>query len=423
MHILVVGGTGFIGSHTVVELINAGHSVVVLDNLSNSSLVVLDRVAELTGETVPFYKVDLRDREGLQRILSSQSFDCCFHFAGLKAVGESVLKPWIYYDNNVTGTLTLLDVMRQNGLKNIVFSSTATVYGDPEFVPVTEQHPKGICTNPYAQTKTFIEDILIAMHTADVHNGDEEPWNVVLLRYANPIGAHPSGRIGEDPLGIPNNLMPYITQVAVGKREKLTVFGDDYDTPDGTGVRDYIHVVDLARGHVDALKVFETYDCETWSDVTRSGETQCDTARNSELQTDVTRSCATQCDELRTGTIQNGETQDKQSHGVETRIAEMESIETESAETKKCATQGGVEIFNLSTGRGCSVLDIVQTFERVNQIKIPYVIGPRRPGDIATSYLSPARANEVLGWKATHNIEDMCRDSWNWQKNNPDGYT
>lgn len=397
MHILVVGGTGFIGSHTVVELINAGHSVVVLDNLSNSSPIVLERVAELTGETVPFFKVDLRDREGMQHVLAGQSFDCCFHFAGLKAVGESVLKPWMYFDNNITGTLTLLDVMRQTGLKNIVFSSTATVYGDPEFVPVTEQHPKGICTNPYAQTKTMIEEILIALHTADVQNGDEKPWNIVLLRYANPIGAHPSGRIGEDPLGIPNNLMPYITQVAVGKREKLTVFGNDYDTPDGTGVRDYIHVVDLARGHVDALKIFEIRGGETQSDATRRGKTQndelqCVAIRKSELQDDVTRSSVTQCGEPR------------------------------SAEAQDVTNRGGVQIFNLSTGRGYSVLDIVQTFERVNQIKIPYVIGSRRPGDIATSYLSPARANEVLGWKATHNIEDMCRDSWNWQKNNPEGY-
>ncbi|MGI6617588.1 MAG: UDP-glucose 4-epimerase GalE [Saccharofermentanales bacterium] len=412
MHILVVGGTGFIGSHTVVELINSGHSVVVLDNLSNSSPIVLDRVAELTGETVPFFKVDLRDREGLQHVFASQSFDCCFHFAGLKAVGESVLKPWIYYDNNVTGTLTLLDVMRQNGLKDIVFSSTATVYGDPEFVPVTEQHPKGICTNPYAQTKTMIEDILIALHTADVQNGDEKPWNIVLLRYANPIGAHPSGRIGEDPLGIPNNLMPYITQVAVGKREKLTVFGNDYDTPDGTGVRDYIHVVDLARGHVDALKIFEIRGGETQSDDTRGSKTQndelqCAAIRKSELQDDVTRSCVTRCGELRKGITQSDETQ---------------CSEPRSAEAQDVTNRGGVEIFNLSTGRGYSVLDIVQTFERVNQVNIPYEIGPRRPGDIATSYLSPARANEVLGWKATHNIEDMCRDSWNWQKNNPEGY-
>ena len=263
MHILVVGGTGYIGSHTVVELLNAGHTVTVLDNLSNSSLISLDRVAELTGKTVPFVKVDLRDREGLRSVFAEQSFDCCFHFAGMKAVGESVENPWAYYDNNVTGTLTLLDVMRQYGLKNIVFSSTATVYGDPEIVPVTEQHPKGNCTNPYAQTKSVIEDILIAMHTADVKNGDKKPWNVVLLRYANPIGAHPSGKIGEDPHGIPNNLMPYITQVAVGKREKLTVFGDDYDTPDGTGVRDYIHVVDLARGHVDALQVLRLATTKT----------------------------------------------------------------------------------------------------------------------------------------------------------------
>lgn len=384
MHILVVGGTGYIGSHTVVELLNAGHTVTVLDNLSNSSLISLDRVAELTGKTVPFVKVDLRDREGLRSVFAEQSFDCCFHFAGMKAVGESVEKPWAYYDNNVTGTLTLLDVMRQYGLKNIVFSSTATVYGDPEIVPVTEQHPKGNCTNPYAQTKSVIEDILIAMHTADVKNGDKKPWNVVLLRYANPIGAHPSGKIGEDPQGIPNNLMPYITQVAVGKREKLTVFGDDYDTPDGTGVRDYIHVVDLARGHVDALQVFETCNDEN-----HTGEHQNYTCEPQNY----------------TGELQNytGEPKNSVARGG-------------------FGGCGGVEIFNLSTGRGYSVLDIVGTFERVNRIKIPYVIGPRRPGDIATSYLSPARANEMLGWKAVLNIEDMCRDSWNWQKNNPDGY-
>jgi UDP-glucose 4-epimerase len=384
MHILVVGGTGYIGSHTVVELLNAGHTVTVLDNLSNSSLISLDRVAELTGKTVPFVKVDLRDREGLRSVFAEQSFDCCFHFAGMKAVGESVEKPWAYYDNNVTGTLTLLDVMRQYGLKNIVFSSTATVYGDPEIVPVTEQHPKGNCTNPYAQTKSVIEDILIAMHTADVKNGDKKPWNVVLLRYANPIGAHPSGKIGEDPQGIPNNLMPYITQVAVGKREKLTVFGDDYDTPDGTGVRDYIHVVDLARGHVDALQVFETCNDEN-----HTGEHQNYTCEPQNY----------------TGELQNytGEPKNSVARGG-------------------FGGCGGVEIFNLSTGRGYSVLDIVGTFERVNRIKIPYVIGPRRPGDIATSYLSPARANEMLGWKAALNIEDMCRDSWNWQKNNPDGY-
>lgn len=384
MHILVVGGTGYIGSHTVVELLNAGHTVTVLDNLSNSSLISLDRVAELTGKTVPFVKVDIRDREGLRSVFAEKSFDCCFHFAGMKAVGESVENPWAYYDNNVTGTLTLLDVMRQYGLKNIVFSSTATVYGDPEIVPVTEQHPKGNCTNPYAQTKSVIEDILIAMHTADVKNGDKKPWNVVLLRYANPIGAHPSGKIGEDPHGIPNNLMPYITQVAVGKREKLTVFGDDYDTPDGTGVRDYIHVVDLARGHVDALQVFETCNDEN-----HTGEHQNYTCEPQNY----------------TGELQNytGEPKNSVAHGG-------------------FGGCGGVEIFNLSTGRGYSVLDIVGTFERVNRIKIPYVIGPRRPGDLAISYLSPARANEMLGWKAALNIEDMCRDSWNWQKNNPDGY-
>lgn len=342
MHILVTGGAGYIGSHTLIELLAAGHSVAVVDNLSNSSRESLRRVEVITGKSVPFYQVDIRDREGLDAVFAAQSFDCCIHFAGLKAVGESVVKPWEYYENNIGGTLVLVDVMRKHGCKNIIFSSSATVYGDPAVIPITEECPKGKCTNPYGQTKSMLEEILTDLHTADVKTGDAIPWNVVLLRYFNPIGAHPSGRIGEDPNGIPNNLMPYITQVAVGKLEKLHVFGDDYNTPDGTGVRDYIHVVDLARGHVKALQAIEG----------------------------------------------------------------------------KC----GVAVFNLGTGRGYSVLEIVRAFEQANGMKLPYVIDARRPGDIAACYSDPTKANRELGWKAEYGIVDMCRDSWNWQKNNPNGY-
>jgi UDP-glucose 4-epimerase len=262
MNILVTGGAGFIGSHTLVELMAAGHSVVVVDNLSNSNPESLRRVESIAGQAVPFYRVDIRDREGLSRVFALHNFDCCIHFAGLKAVGESVVKPWEYYENNIYGTLVLLDVLRRHGCKNIVFSSSAAVYGDPVEVPVTEACPKGHCTNPYGHTKSMLEDILIDMHTADIcaesaGENERKTWNVVLLRYFNPIGAHPSGLIGEDPNGIPNNLMPYITQVAVGKLDKLHIHGGDYDTPDGTGVRDYIHVVDLARGHVKALQAIE----------------------------------------------------------------------------------------------------------------------------------------------------------------------
>ena len=336
MRVLLTGGAGFIGSHTIIELISAGHSVVVVDNLVNSSKEALNRVEKITGQTIPFYQVDIRDREGLDKVFSRHKFDACIHFAGLKAVGESVRKPWEYYENNINGTLVLLDVMRRHDCKNIIFSSSATVYGDPAMIPITEECPKGMCTNPYGWTKWMIEQILTDMHTAD------PAWNVVLLRYFNPIGAHPSGLIGENPNGIPNNLMPYITQVAVGKLEKLHVFGNDYDTHDGTGVRDYIHVVDLARGHVSALRAIEG----------------------------------------------------------------------------KC----GVGIYNLGTGKGYSVLDIVNAFEKASGIKIPYVIDARRPGDIATCYSAPAKALEELGWKAQYGIEEMCRDSWNWQKNNPQGY-
>ena len=336
MAILVTGGAGFIGSHTVVELQNAGYDVVVIDNLSNSSKKSLDRVSAITGKEVPFYQTDIRDREGLEAIFTKEDITACIHFAGLKAVGESVAKPWEYYENNIAGTLTLVDVMRKNGVKNIIFSSSATVYGDPAQIPITEECPKGQCTNPYGWTKSMLEQIL-----SDIQKADNE-WNVVLLRYFNPIGAHKSGTMGENPNGIPNNLMPYITQVAVGKLEKLGVFGNDYDTHDGTGVRDYIHVVDLAKGHVKALKKIED--------------------------------------------------------------------------------NSGLSIYNLGTGTGYSVLDIVKNFEEANGVKIPYEIKPRRPGDIATCYADASKAQKELGWKAELGIREMCEDSWRWQKNNPNGY-
>ena len=337
MNILVTGGAGYIGSHTLIELYKAGHTAVVVDNLSNSNAESLHRVAQLIGvDTIPFYRVDIRDREGLEQVFHDHRFDACIHFAGLKAVGESVAKPWEYYENNIRGTLVLVDVMRRNACKNIIFSSSATVYGDPEVIPITEQCPKGQCTNPYGWTKSMLEQVL-----ADIQHADPE-WNVVLLRYFNPVGAHPSGRIGENPNGIPNNLMPYITQVAVGKRQELGVFGNDYPTPDGTGVRDYIHVCDLAEGHVCALKA-------------------------------ISRQC-------------------------------------------------GLAVYNLGTGHGYSVLDMVKTFEKVNGITIPYSIKPRRAGDIATCYSNPAKAEKELGWKARYGIEEMVRDSWNWQRQNPEGY-
>ena len=336
MKILVTGGAGYIGSHTVIELQNAGHEVVVVDNLSNSSEVALQRVVEITGKEVTLYQVDIRDRAGLNRVMDKHSFDCCIHFAGLKAVGESVSLPWEYYDNNIHGTLVLLDVMRKNGCKNIIFSSSATVYGDPAVIPITEECPKGQCTNPYGHTKSMLEQIMMDMQKAD------PAWNVVLLRYFNPIGAHQSGTIGEDPNGIPNNLMPYITQVAVGKLNELGVFGDDYDTPDGTGVRDYIHVVDLAIGHVKALAAIE----------------------------------------------------------------------------RKC----GIAVYNLGTGKGYSVLDVVHAFEEATGVRIPYTIRPRRAGDIAVCYSDPSKAEKELGWKARFDLVDMCRDAWRWQKNNPNGF-
>ncbi len=336
MAILVTGGAGFIGSHTVVELQNAGYEVVVVDNLSNSSEKSLKRVEEITGKPVKFYKADILDKPALEEIFQKESIDSCIHFAGLKAVGESVQKPWEYYHNNITGTLLLLDVMRKHNVKNIVFSSSATVYGSPEVVPVTEECPKGEITNPYGQTKAMLEQVL-----TDIYKADNE-WNVVLLRYFNPIGAHKSGKIGENPNGIPNNLMPYITQVAVGKLEKLGVFGDDYDTPDGTGVRDYIHVVDLAKGHVKAIE--------------------------------------------------------------------------------KVKENPGLKIYNLGTGIGYSVLDIVKNFEEATGITIPYEIKPRRAGDIATNYADASLAKRELGWTAENGIKEMCQDAWRWQSQNPNGF-
>ena len=337
MQILVTGGAGFIGSHTLIELYKAGHTALVVDNLYNSNAEALRRVAQIIGvPEVPFIQADIRDREALEDIFAAHHFDACIHFAGLKAVGESVAKPLEYYENNMNGTFVLLDVMRKHGCKNIIFSSSATVYGDPAMIPITEECPKGQCTNPYGQTKSMLEQVM-----SDVQKADPE-WNVVLLRYFNPIGAHPSGCIGENPNGIPNNLMPYITQVAVGKRECLGVFGNDYPTHDGTGVRDYIHVVDLASAHVAALQAIER--------------------------------------------------------------------------------KQGLAIYNIGTGHGYSVLDVMKTFIRVNGVAIPYEIKPRRAGDIATCYCDPAKAERELGWKAQFGLEEMCRDSWNWQKNNPNGY-
>ena len=336
MRILVTGGAGFIGSHTCVELLNAGYEVTVVDNLYNASEKAIDRVREITGRDLTFVKGDILDKPCLDQIFEKQKIDAVIHFAGLKAVGESVHKPVEYYSNNITGTLNLIESMRSHGCKNIIFSSSATVYGDPAFVPITEECPKGTCTNPYGWTKWMLEQILI-----DVQKADPE-WNVILLRYFNPIGAHPSGLLGEDPKGIPNNLVPYIAQVAIGKLKELSVFGNDYDTPDGTGVRDYIHVCDLARGHVNAIRKF--------------------------------------------------------------------------------ADNEGVSIYNLGTGHGYSVLQVVKAFSKACGKEIPYVIKPRRAGDIATCYCDPSKAARELGWKAEYGIEEMCRDSWNWQQKNPNGF-
>jgi UDP-glucose 4-epimerase len=333
--ILVTGGAGYIGSHTCVELLKAGYEIIVLDNLTNSKPESLTRVKEISGKDFKFYQVDLLDRKGVEEVFEANNIEAVIHFAGLKAVGESVSIPLHYYHNNITGTLILCEVMAKYGVKNLVFSSSATVYGMPEVVPISEDFPLS-ATNPYGRTKLMIEEILRDLYIAD------NTWSIALLRYFNPIGAHESGRIGEDPNGIPNNLMPFITQVAVGKREQLQVFGNDYPTVDGTGVRDYIHVVDLANGHLKALE--------------------------------------------------------------------------------KVTSSTGVEAYNLGTGTGYSVLEIVAAFEKSAGVEIPYKIVDRRPGDIAVCYADPAKAKNELGWTAERGIEDMCRDSWKWQKNNPNGF-
>ena len=336
MTVLVTGGAGYIGSHTCVELLEQGMDVVVIDNLVNSSAKSLERVEQITGKRLAFYQEDVRDRAALDRIFEKHDIGCAIHFAGLKAVGESVSMPLEYYDNNLFSTVTLCETMRDHGVKNIVFSSSATVYTGGDEMPLRESSPTGMCTNPYGWTKYMSEQIMRDMAFAD------RDWSVVLLRYFNPIGAHPSGLIGEDPRGIPNNLLPYISQVAIGRRDHLTVYGDDYDTPDGTGVRDYIHVVDLARGHAAAINYMLGHR--------------------------------------------------------------------------------GESVFNLGTGHGCSVLEMVKTFERVNGVRVPYVIAERRPGDLATVYASPDKSAELLGWRAEYGLVEMCRDTWNWQMKNPAGY-
>ena len=336
MNVLVTGGAGYIGSHTCVELLQRDMGVVVVDNLVNSSPKAIERVEQITGKHVDFYVKDVRDREAMNAIFDRHRIDCVIHFAGLKAVGESVAMPLEYYDNNLFSTVTLCEVMRDHGVKNIVFSSSATVYSGDNEMPLREASRTGMCTNPYGWTKYMSEQIL-----RDTAKSDND-WAIVLLRYFNPIGAHSSGLIGEDPRGIPNNLMPFISQVAIGRREYLNVFGDDYDTPDGTGVRDYIHVVDLARGHVAAINYMQQHK--------------------------------------------------------------------------------GESVFNLGTGNGYSVLDMVHAFEKVTGKKVPYKIAPRRPGDLATVYASPDKSAELLGWKAEYGLEDMCRDTWAWQSKNPMGY-
>ena len=336
MNVLVTGGAGYIGSHTCVELLQRDMGVVVVDNLVNSSPKAIERVEQITGKHVDFYVKDVRDREAMNAIFDKHQIDCVIHFAGLKAVGESVAMPLEYYDNNLFSTVTLCEVMRDHGVKNIVFSSSATVYSGDNEMPLREASRTGMCTNPYGWTKYMSEQIL-----RDTAKSDND-WAIVLLRYFNPIGAHSSGLIGEDPRGIPNNLMPFISQVAIGRREYLNVFGDDYDTPDGTGVRDYIHVVDLARGHVAAINYMQQHK--------------------------------------------------------------------------------GESVFNLGTGNGYSVLDMVHAFEKVTGKKVPYKIAPRRPGDLATVYASPDKSAEQLGWKAEYGLEDMCRDTWAWQSKNPMGY-
>ncbi|MBZ5200608.1 UDP-glucose 4-epimerase GalE [Planomicrobium chinense] len=335
MKILVTGGAGFIGSHAAVELLENGYDIVVVDNLSNSQIESIQRVKELTGKDFPFYEVDLLDAEALDTIFANNEIDAVMHFAGLKAVGESVEMPLAYYHNNITGTLILCEAMKKHGVKNIVFSSSATVYGNPDRVPIDESFPLS-ATNPYGRTKLMIEEILRDLHVSD------SAWRIAILRYFNPIGAHASGRIGENPTGIPNNLMPYITQVAIGKREQLQVFGNDYDTHDGTGVRDYIHVVDLVKGHLKALQYLDENE--------------------------------------------------------------------------------GIETFNLGTGTGYSVLDLVESFGEVTSTDIPYQIVERRPGDIGVCYANPEKAKTILGWHAEKDLKEMCKDSWKWQSQNPNGF-
>lgn len=336
MNVLVTGGAGYIGSHTCLELLQSGYGVIVIDNLCNANPKSLERVEALTGKKLKFYEGDVRDEALLNKIFAENEIGCVIHFAGLKAVGESVAQPWRYYNNNLNSTLVLTKAMTHNGVKNIIFSSSATVYTADNEMPLKETSRTGNCTNPYGWTKYMTEQIL-----SDLAHSDKE-WSVCLLRYFNPIGAHESGMIGEDPRGIPNNLMPYITQVAIGRREALSVYGNDYDTHDGTGVRDYIHVVDLAKGHVAAVKY----------------------------------------------TIEHT----------------------------------GAEVFNLGTGAGYSVLDMVTAFRQANNVALPYVIAPRRPGDIATCYADPSKSAQILGWRAEKTLTDMCRDSWNWQSKNPMGY-
>jgi UDP-glucose 4-epimerase len=334
MKILLTGGAGYIASHTCIELVKAGHQPIIVDNFYNSQKEAISRVEELCGQAIPFYEIDVCDKESMKVIFEENKIDAIIHFAGYKAVGESVAKPLAYYKNNIDSTIAVCELMKEYGVHKIVFSSSATVYGLAEVVPLKEDMPTGGCTNPYGWTKYMIEQILTDFAHAN------KDMNVVLLRYFNPVGAHESGRIGEDPVGIPNNLMPYICQVAVGKLKQLSVFGNDYPTPDGTGVRDYIHVLDLASGHVAA--------CEF------GGK--------------------------------------------------------------------GVEVINLGTGIGYSVIDMVKAFEKANDIKIPYVVAPRRPGDIATCYSDASKAKKLLNWEAKHTLVDMCKDAWNWQKNNPKGY-
>ncbi|MEG0417967.1 MAG: UDP-glucose 4-epimerase GalE [Gordonibacter sp.] len=359
--VLVTGGAGFIGSHTCIELLGRGYRVVVVDDLSNSSVTALDRVRQIAGvqdDRLAFYEANILDREALGRIFEENAVDAIIHFAGFKAVGESVQKPLEYYWNNVAGTLVLCEVARAYGVKNLVFSSSATVYGEPAFIPITEQCPKHEATNPYGQTKSMLEQVL-----TDLYRGDPE-WNIVLLRYFNPIGAHESGLIGEDPKGIPNNLLPYVAQVAVGKLASVGVFGDDYPTADGTGVRDYIHVVDLARGHASALD---------WM-------------------------------------------------GGKTGTGDAIGLGSIKGEVAADGTRSGVGIFNLGTGTGSSVLDVIHAFERACGRTLPYEVKPRRAGDIAENYAACDKAHNELGWTAEYDLDRMCADSWRWQSGNPDGY-